>query len=135
MSLVKIRSILESAIVANTPIGVETAYENTAYVPKATTPYQALYLITAKPMNARIGDSSYREQGFMQITLRYPLGSGSGEIANHVDNLREAFKRGTVLSNNLDIIINQTPEVRFVTESDRYTAVIKIYFYCDIFQT
>lgn len=127
--------MLETAIAAVTPVGVETAYENSLYTPKIDVPYQTMFLITGKPYNGRIGDSSYREVGYMQINALYPLGIGSGQLATYVDAVRIAFKRGTVLSNNgLDIIINQTPETRFVTESDRYVAIIKIYFYCDIFQ-
>lgn len=135
MSLVKIRSMLEQAIVNVTPVGVETAFENALYVPKADVPFQSIFLVMGKPRNERIGDSSYREVGFVQVTLQYQLGQGSASIASHVDLLRAAFKRGTVLHDTLDVVINQTPEVKFITETDRYLAVIRIYFYCDIFST
>lgn len=133
--MITIRSILETALQSVDPT-MQTAYENVSFKPTVGVPYQAPFIITARPQNPTIGDNFYREVGYMQVNIYYPLGEGSLAITTKAEQIRNTFKRGaTFTKNGITVVITGTPELRFVTEKDSYVAILKIYFFSDIFQT
>lgn len=135
MSMVKIRQALETGLSTITP-ALATAYENVPYAPVTGTPYQTVYMLFNNPDNPTLGDGFYRERGIMQVSLKYPLNNGSTACATRVELVRQKFKRGaTFTKDGITVTIDKTPSVSFMTEADRYTAVVKIYFYSDIFNT
>lgn len=135
MSIVKIRQALETGLSTITPT-LATAYENVPYTPITGTPYQTVYILFNTPDNATLGDGLYHEKGYMQVSLKYPLNNGSTLCASRAELVRQKFKRGaTFTKDGVSVTVEKTPSVSFITEIDRYTAVVKIYFYSDIFQT
>lgn len=135
MSMITIRSILESALKAVDPT-MQTAYENVKFTPTVGVPFQVPYIITSRPQNPTIGGDFYREVGYMQVNLYYPLGEGSLAITTRAELIRNTFKRGaTFTKNDTTVVITGTPDMRFVTELDHYVAILKIYFFSDIFQS
>jgi len=135
VSIVKIRQALETGLSTITPV-IPTAYENVSYTPVTNVPYQSVFVLFNSPDNPTLGDGFYREKGYMQISLKYPLGIGSQTCATRAELVRQKFKRGaTFTKDGITVMVEKSPSVSFVTEIDRYTAVVKIYFYSNIFNT
>ena len=133
MSIVVIRAILETEVMTVKPL-MQTSFENTLFVPTVGIPYQSITLISGKVQNPTIGDDFHREVGFLNLRLYYPIGNGSLDAATHAELLRSTFKRGaTFAKDGITVVIKGTPELTFMTDVDRYVAILKIYFYADIF--
>lgn len=129
MSIVKVRAALETALNGMSP-ALATAWENNAFAPPAATvPYQSAFVLPATPDNREYG-SSYQEQGMFQVTLMYPLQTGTSAAAARAELLRATFKRGSSFT-NLGVTVNiiRTPEVSAGTvDGDRFSMHIKIRF-------
>lgn len=132
MSLPAIRAALEGALAALSP-ALATAWENVPYAPVQGTPYQRVNLLTAEPANPEIGPR-YTEQGYLQITLAYPLGNGPAAAAARATLIRDAFYRGrSITGSGITVSIERTPEIApGRTEEDRYVVPVKIRFYSHI---
>jgi hypothetical protein len=132
MSIVSIRAALETLLATITP-ALATAYENAPYTPVAGTPYQAVYLLTAPPDNPTVGDNFYREKGIFQVTLNYPLQTGSAAAAARAELIRAAFKRGTTLTSGSDTVkIDTTPEIsQGRVDGDRWALPVRITWFSD----
>ena len=128
-NLVSIRAALETALYNLSPT-FDTAWENVAFLPTAGTPYQQAHILFAKPDNLIFG-RSWRELGFMQVRLMYPLQVGPSVIAARVEAIRGIFYKGAVLMNgSTRVVINKTPTVsEGRVEGDRYAVPIKIRFF------
>lgn len=132
MSNIAIRAALETAVKA-LPDNLPTAWQNVAFaIPDA--PYQRVDVLFATPENPTLGDGFYRQRGFMQISLRYPVNEGSGDSAERGEMLRRAFRRGLSLeANGVTTIIDRTPHVpEGVVDGDRFVVNVRITFYADI---
>ncbi len=132
VSIVKIRQALETALSTITP-ALATAYENVPFTPATGVPYQSVFMLLNSPDNPTLGDGFYREKGYLQVSLRYPINTGSQSCATRAELIRQKFKRGaTFTKDGIAVTVEKSPSVSFVTEADRYTAVVKIYFYSNI---
>jgi len=134
MSNLAIRRALETAL-NDMPVPLSTAWENDPFSPQADVPYQEAYLLYAKPENPSPGNEYYRQRGILQLTLRYPLNTGTADINERAELLRETFKRGLSFeADGVTTHIDETPEVPGgVAIGDRYVIVMRIRFYADIF--
>lgn len=132
MSVVAIRAALETALNGMTP-ALPTAWENAAFSPVAGMPYQAVHILFAEPDNIEFG-SAHRELGYMQVTLRYPLQTGTAEIAARAELLRNTFYRGaTFTSGSVKVVIDRTPEVGSgYVDGDRFVIPVTIRFFANI---
>lgn len=133
MSLSLIRSALETALAAITPV-IATAYENVAFTPPApTTPYQRVWLLTADPDNPE-ASNGYTERGYMQVDLCYPLGGGPAAATARAQIIRDAFKRGRLLTaSSVKVTIEKTPTISGGSrEEERHVVRVKIPFYAHI---
>lgn len=132
MSVAAIRAALESALAAVTPT-IATAWENAEFTPTPGTPYQRVYVLFAEPANTEIS-RSYMEQGFMQVSLAYPLNGGPGPAAARAELLRSIFYRGrSLLAAGVTTTIERTPEIapgQF--DGDRYVVPVRIRFFAHI---
>lgn len=134
MSVVKIRAALETALAGMTPV-VPIAYENAAFVPVAGVPYIKAYLLSATPQNPTMGDGYYREVGYMQCTLMYPIQAGTGAAAARAEAIQSLFKRGSVFSNGgVDVKVMATPSITTgQIDGDRWALPVKIPYQAEIF--
>lgn len=134
MSIVKIRSALELALSAMTP-AISLAYENAAFVPVAGVPYQKPFLLSATPQNPTMGDGYYREVGYMQVTLMYPIQAGTVDAASRALLIQALFKRGSTFSNGgVTVKIMATPAITAgQRDGDRWALLVKIPYQADIF--
>lgn len=128
-----VRAALEVALAAMSP-ALGTAWENVPYSPVTGTPYQRVNLLLAEPANDEIGGGIYMEQGFMQVSLAYPLDTGSAAAAARADLIRSTFHRGASFSaSGVTVNIERTPEIAPARiEEDRYVLPVKVRFYAHI---
>lgn len=133
MSTVAIRAALETALAAMTP-ALSTSWENRAFTPPAaSTPYQVVHVLFARPDNSVIG-TEHTELGYMQVRLMYPPQAGSGAAMARAQLIRSTFYRGaTVSDSGINVIISDTPEIMPGTNEDgRYSVVVKVRFFAHI---
>ncbi len=133
MSQVKIIAALSAALNSITPALV-TALNNVAYVPPAVSvPYQAAWVLFARPDNREYGPN-YREIGFMQIDLMYPLAMGDGAARVRGQLIRETFYNGVSFeSDGVAVTIAGTPEIGAgMADGSRWKVIVKIPFFANI---
>lgn len=131
MSAVLIRSALEVALAAMSP-ALATAYENAPFTPVQGTPYQQVWLLPATPDNSLIGRAGmYRQDGFLQVDLKYPLSTGPAAAATRAELIRSTFYRGaSFTASGVRVNIERTPEIMpGRVEEDRYVLPVRIAFY------
>lgn len=129
MSLALVRAALETALVAALP-GFALAFENVPFTPVNGTPYGRVFLLAADPDNLEIG-GLISERGFLQISLCYPLGAGSGPATAQAEVIRSAFKRGSSFTaSGVVTTIEKTPEIGpAMVEDDRFVVPVRIRFF------
>lgn len=134
MSQAKIKAALELHL-KSLPGNVETAFENVTFEPDSKKPYQVANVLFAQPENPSFGDGFYRERGFMQVSVRYPVGEGAGPALKRAELIRAAFGRGLSLEREgVTTHIDRTPEIGSgSTEGNRYILNVRIRFYANIF--
>lgn len=126
--VVEIRAALETALAAMSP-ALDTAFENVDFEPGVGTPYQAVHILFAQPDNSEFG-SRHQENGYMQVTLKYPTSAGTLAIAARAELIRTAFLRGnSFASGGVTVLITHTPEIMAGTVDGVYfTMPVKIRF-------
>ena len=132
MSSVLIRAALETALAAMTP-SLATAYENAPFtVPSGA--YQRCAVLFAEPAVTEMSGTHHREQGYMQVTLCYPLGAGAGAAQARAELIRSTFYRGrTFTSGSVSVIIERHPEIiPGRADDDRFIVPVKIRFFANI---
>jgi hypothetical protein len=129
-----VRAALETLLNTMSP-SLATAWENVAYEPVIGTAYQQVNLLLASPENPEMNGAGYREIGFMQITLKYPLANGPGDADSRAAALRTTFARGTsATSGSTTVVINKTPSIGVgVADGDRWSVAVRIPFFCNQF--
>ncbi len=132
MSLPSVRTALETALNAMTPALV-TAWQNKPYPPIEGTPYQKAFILTAEPGNAEYGPY-YQERGIFQVTLMYPLMTGSAAAEARGELLRTTFARGnSFVSGSVTVMIERTPHIgQGLVDDDRWAVPIKIRFFANV---
>lgn len=132
MSLQKVRIALEAALEAMTP-AIDIAWQNKPYKPIAERPYQKAFILTAEPGNAEYG-AHYQERGIFQVTLMYPLMTGSAAAEARGELLRTTFERGnSFVSGSVTVTIERTPHIgQGVADEDRWALPVKVRFFANI---
>lgn len=133
MSLVLIGGALEALLATITP-ELLTAHENEDFTPPdADTPYQRADLIPARPDNQE-NNASYMAQGFLQVTLFYPLKAGAGVAGARAELVRSTFYRGrSVSSGGVTASISATPEIMAgAVDGDHFMVPVRIPFHAHI---
>lgn len=132
MSALLIRAALETALAAMSP-SLATAYENAPYAPVVGTPFQRVTLLLAQPANDEFS-SVYREEGFLQVDLNYPLNAGPKDAAARAELIRTIFPRGaSFTASGVIVNIERTPEIMPAkVEADRFVIPVRIRFYAHI---
>jgi hypothetical protein len=136
MSAVLVRAALEVALAAMSP-ALATAWENAPYTPVAGTPYQRVTLLLAEPANLEMGSARYTEQGYLQISLAYPLNAGAGAATARAELIRSTFYRGaSFTSGGVTVNIEKTPEIApGRVEEDRYVIPVKVRFFAHVIRS
>lgn len=134
MSRLEIRAALEQFIAANTSL--PTAFEGVSFTPDSAQPYQRVYLLMNQPQNPTMGQAFYRETGFFQITLCYPVGNGTGDINTEAERLRRLFIRGRTWSTGgVTILSSMTPQIgNPIIDGDHMEVVVRVFIQADVFE-
>lgn len=132
MSVISIRSALETAINAMSP-SIQTNWENVDFVPTVGTAYQKVNLLFAEPENVEFG-ANYRQIGILQITLFYPLKTGTNTAATRAELIRTTFKRGnSYTSGSVTVTIQRTPEIGTGSvDGDRWMIPVRVRFFANL---
>lgn len=128
MSLTLVRQALETALDA--ALSIDVAWENVPYTPTPGTPYARAYLLAAEPDNAEIG-GLVTDQGFLQVTLCYPLGTGPAAAMATAETIRSTFPRGaSFTASGVVTQIPRTPAIGpAMTEEDTYSLPVRVRFF------
>lgn len=132
MSAVKVKAALETALNAMSP-ALATAWEGVQFQPVSGTPYQQVNVLFAPPENVEYG-RRYREVGYMQAKLMYPLGAGLSAAMARAELIRATFYRGaSFTSGGVTVIIEKTPEISpGSADGDRWAIPVKIRFFANV---
>ncbi|MFD1189752.1 phage tail terminator-like protein [Phenylobacterium conjunctum] len=132
MSLLIVRQQLEQALDAITP-KIDTAWENVFYVPTKGVPFQRVQLFYGEPENPTM-DGFYRDVGFLQSTLYYPLQSGPGDAITRAQLLRTTFYRGrSFVSGKITTVIKGTAQrLPSIVEDDRFLVPVRVPFFANV---
>lgn len=110
MAASEARAALLAALTAMTP-RLDIASTNEKFTPKTGEAYQRADVLFAEPDNVEYGPN-WRERGFLQVTLCYPLNAGLDAAMTRIDQLRSTFARGrSFTSGATTVTINRTPNV------------------------
>lgn len=133
MSSILIRAALESALAGMSP-ALATAWENVPYTPVTGTPYQAAFLLMARPAKMVMDQGIRREQGMLKVILRYPLNAGPSAAQARAELIRSTFYAGRTLSaSGVTVTIDGTPEIApAAVDGDRYAMPVNVFFYSNI---
>jgi hypothetical protein len=137
MSQSAIRQALEQFLLTLGWDASQTAFENADFVPPVdpSTPFQEAYLLMASPENPTMGDNFHRERGLFQISLKFPMNGGTGDIEARADALQAAFYRGLSLTaNNVTTTVAATPAIsQGEPDGNRYVKIVKVPVWANIF--
>ena len=137
MSAVLVRAALETALAAMSP-SLSTAYENRPFVPPvASAAYQRCYVRFAEPEMLEMSGHIHREQGFMQVSLCYPLSAGPGAAEARAELIRATFYAGAEFtSGGVTVRVEKTPELSTPQiEEDRFVIPVRVRFYAHVVRT
>ena len=132
MSNSQITAALETALQAVDPT-FPTAWENVDFIPPITA-YQVVTVLFAQPENPTLGNAFFRQRGYMQVQLRYPIGTGKQAAVAKAEAIQTAFKRGSsVSSGGITATIERSPEIMAgYTDENRFIVNVKIWFFANI---
>lgn len=133
MSLVKISAAFEKKL-ATIASNLSTAFENVAFTPVEGTPYQRVRILPAQPENPTLGDGYYREVGFFEIILFYPLNKGRGAAQAKAEAIKSHFYRGlSMTEGGLVVKVMRTPIIGSAIQDDKnYVLPISINYFAEI---
>jgi hypothetical protein len=88
----------------------------------------------ARPENPTFGDDFYRQRGYLQINLSFPLNEGPAPAGKRGDLLRDTFRRGlSWVNDNVTTTVEETPEIgKGSVEANRYVVQVFIRFFADV---
>lgn len=112
-----------------------TSWPNAIFQTVIGVPYVKIDWIDAAASEPTQGGGFKIEQGYMQATLVYPSGIGSGALVARAELIRSYFAKGLVLiQDGLRVTIPQEPQLGSDTQShEQYTKVIRIYHSTQVF--
>lgn len=138
MSLLNIRIALEKHLASLEP-ALETALENQEFTPKNGVAHQRAYVLPANSESMGFEGNgisdTVRESGIFQVSLFYPLGTGSGDALVRAEAILSHFRRGLSLSSNgVTVIINKRGSVAPAQQDGKwYVIAVSIPYYSNIY--
>lgn len=127
-----IRTALYTALSGMSP-ALATVWANTDYVPTSD-PYQIVDVLFADPDNIGHSSSPYRQDGYMQVRLMYPLSAGAHTAGTRAELIRSTFARGnSYTSGTVTTRIQNTASISGGSVEDgRWAVIVKVPFFANI---
>jgi hypothetical protein len=89
-----------------------------------TAPFQQVWLNTSTSETGAIGEQpKAKESGFLQITLYFPLGQGTGEMEDRATALQAYFYGAVWVENGVQVMITAPPLIAGVQRLDNLLAL------------
>jgi hypothetical protein len=128
-NLVALHSALESHL-ASMPSVLPTQFENVSFNPVDGTPYQRVNIVLADPFNPEMGIFS-QDNGYMQVTLLYPVDDGKGDALAMAQAISDWFPRGLSLSaSGVTVTVERTASIKpGYIELARFALPVQMRFY------
>ena len=110
----------------------DVAWENVKFEPRVgNKPWARFTFMPTEPLVASLGqDGLDQENGFFQVDLNYPLGTGDAAAMSLYDDMRSVFKAGNRFTENGQVVVIQscgrTPGREF---GGYYRVTVTVYFY------
>lgn len=132
MSIKETKAALETVLNAITP-PLDTAWENSAFVPQDGVPYQKVTHSRAQPYTPTM-DRFRQELGFMQVTLFYPLDKGGADAETRAALIRDTFEKGNRYTNGgFTIMIYTSPYIMSGSrDEDRWMVPVRIPYFVNV---
>lgn len=95
-------AVLQTRLATITTVPVsQIAWPNTKFVPTLGTPFIIAYHLPAEPFQASLGTFGLNYiAGIFQLSVYVPKDTGRGILNPIVAEIKEKFKRGTILQNS-----------------------------------
>lgn len=134
MSQVKIKSALHTAINAMSP-ALPTAWPNATFDPDNRVPWQKVNVVFARPEEPTAGCDFYREIGFLQVTLYYPLLQGDGPATSRAELIRRTFPKGSsIVKDDVTVQFNSVAQIlEGMPTDEQYIVIVRVPFYANIY--
>lgn len=112
-----------------------TSWPNAMFQAVVGVPYAKIDWIDAAPSEPTQGGGFRIEQGYMQVTLVYPPGIGTGALLARIELIRSYFKKASTLTQDgIVVTILQSPQVGSFTQAqDQCIQILRIYWSAQIF--
>lgn len=112
-----------------------TAWPNVTFDPDNRVPWQKVNVVFAKPAEPTAGADFYRENGYLQVTLYYPLLQGDGPATLRAELIRKAFPKGsTITKDDVTVQFNNVAQIlEGVPTDEQYIVVVQVPFYANIY--
>ena len=112
-----------------------TSWPNVSFQAVVGVPYAKIDWIDAAPSEPTQGGGYRIEMGYMQVTLIYPAGIGTGALLARAELIRSYFAKGmSFLQGGLTVSIPQTPQLGSdIQAQDQYSKVVRVYHSTQIF--
>lgn len=128
-------SVVKGTGTGGTVLPQLTAWPNVTFNPVAGYPFQKVNVVFARPEEPTAGCDFYREIGFLQVTLYYPLLQGDGLAMSRAELIRKTFPKGSSLTK--DGVTVQFDKVAQIMEGvptdESYIVVVRVPFYANIY--
>ncbi len=128
MSIPAIRAAMEAALAAIAP-AIAQPVSGQTFRPQADVPNQRVDFIWADPVNPE-NTATYRQDGVMQVALRYPTFMSADDIEIRAMQIRAAFPRKrTLTAGAIRIVIDRTPSIAAASnDGDRMVRIVRVRF-------
>lgn len=112
-----------------------TAWPNVTFDPVLQYPWQKVNVVFAQPEEPTAGSDFYREVGFLQVTLYYPLLQGDGPATARAELIRSTFKKGSSLTKDgVTVQCSRFAQIMEGVPTDQeYVVVVRVPFYANIY--
>jgi hypothetical protein len=132
-NLLLIRAALEQQLATVVP-AIDTVFENTQFSPVLGMPYQAVFHLLAQP-DAPTIDSAHRQQGYMQVSLFYPLAEGVGAALERATLIANAFRKGAeLIQGTTKVTINNTTSIGTGSRiDDTWFVPVRVFWHSNFF--
>jgi hypothetical protein len=128
MSAVAVRAALETALNGMSP-ALATAWEDVAYDPDPTQPWQAVHVMFADARPVELGGKWHEEPGIMQVSLFYPAKTGPAQVETRAELIRSTFKHGTEFAaSGARVVVRNVPSIARIDDPAWTARAVRIPF-------
>jgi hypothetical protein len=122
-----VKGFVDGAFFANDKV----AWENKSFVPPAQGPWASVFFVPNTPRVITLGPGGRDEvNGFLQIDLNYPPGSGDQEAQAKATAIEEAYKAGSRLAfSGVEVIIQSAGRSSGRIVNSFWRVSVTVFFY------